>query len=77
LVIISSESICPIVLECGKTQSKPVKTWSAYLAEILLTSQEWTSDSCTNIFFLRIFDANTTGKATYHHLQNTTSILCL
>gem|GEM_PF-1297675 len=77
LLIISSDNICPTVVDFTKTQSKPVKTLFAYLAAILLTSQERTSDSWTTIFFLKNLAANTTGKATYHHLQKTTSTLCI
>ena len=71
---ISFDNICQTVIEFGSTSSNQVKTVFANFDAILLTSHEWTSDSWTTIFFLRIFHANTTGKATYHHLQKITSI---
>jgi hypothetical protein len=71
----SSDNICQTVTELGKTLSNPVKTVVAYLAAILFTSPECTSDSWTTIFFLSILHAITTGNATYHHLQKTTSAL--
>lgn len=70
---ISSDMICPTVLDLGKTSSKPVNTLSAKRLAILLTNPGWVSDSWTMIFLWTNAAANTTGKATYPHLQNTTS----
>jgi hypothetical protein len=72
--IISSDNICHTVSEVVKTASKPVNVLRANLAAILFTSHGWVSDSWTIIFLRRINHAKTTGKATYHHLQNITSM---
>lgn len=70
----SSEIICHTHLECGSTSGNQVKVCLASLDAILLTSHEWVSDSWTIIFLRSIDHATTTGNATYHHLQNMTSI---
>lgn len=72
---ISSERICPTTMAHGKTQSNPQNDCLENLFQILFTNHGFTSDSWTKIGLRRNFAAKTTGKATYHHLQKTTSAL--
>jgi hypothetical protein len=72
---ISSERICPTTIAHGKTLSNPQNDCLENLFQILFTNHGLTSDSWTKIGLRRNFAAKTTGKATYHHLQKTTSAL--
>ena len=72
---ISSDKICPTTMAQLKTQSNPQNDCLENLFQILFTNHGFTSDSWTKIGLRRNFAAKTTGKATYHHLQKTTSAL--
>ncbi len=72
---ISESNIWPTTISLhGKTQANPVKIFEENFAHILFANHGCVSDSWSNIFFLRIRAAITTGSETYHHLQNTTSM---
>jgi len=71
----SGESICPIWVAFFSTQGNHSKLCAANLEAILLTNHACKSDSCTITGIRNDAAAKATGKATYHPLQKTTSIL--
>lgn len=71
----SSASICPTTISFPEnTPSKAVKIVVAKREQIRFASHGFVSDSWRRIGFLSIHAAITTGRDTYHPLQNTTSI---
>jgi hypothetical protein len=75
-LIISSDKICHICIEFGKTFGNHTNFIFANLDAILLTNQGTVSDSCKRISLPQKYAAITIGNATYHHLQKILSILC-
>jgi len=69
------DRICHTVKAPVNVSSNPVKTVFASFADTLFASHTWVSDSWTMIGIRSILAAKHTGITTYHHLQNTLSML--
>jgi len=71
----AGERSCPITCSFGSELGNHVKTLVAIRAAKRFVIPACVSDSWTIIGILRIYAAIQTGSATYHHLQNSLSIL--